>query len=134
MARRATVLRHVVDVQGREWAVREERPTEHGWPVLLGWPVEVARGQGGGGPRVIITPELAAYLDAMRLTPAAVHLPLGRTALKRLRAALGVGWREANAAWWAARCLDTTATIEDFRAVHGKSAGAVSNHRRNKEG
>ncbi len=129
MARRARIIGQAVDVHGREWDVREERPTEHGWPVRLGWPADAPRGQGCGGPRAIATPELAAYLESLRLDPDAIRLPICRTAIKRLRRGLGHDWRADNAAWWRERCLDATSTIEDFRAAHGKSTGAVSKHR-----
>lgn len=129
MARQACIIGHATDVWGRAWDVREERPTLHGWTVKLGWPADVQRGKGCGSPRIVITPELAAYLGTLRLTPTSALLPIGRTAIKRVRKALGHNWYADNAAWWAERCLDTTGTIDDFRARHGKSVGAVSQHR-----
>lgn len=115
MARVAIIIDHVADAHGKMWDVREKRPTPHGFDVMLGWPVEQPRGQGGGGPRVIITPDLAAYLEAVRLRPAAVDLPIGRTALKRLRAALGHNWLVDNCRWW-----------QDNPDGPGKCAGAVT--------
>ncbi|MDR2488755.1 MAG: hypothetical protein LBD42_04610 [Desulfovibrio sp.] len=64
MARHARVMGRTLDYQGVLWDVRESRPTHHRWNVLMGWPAGSPRGQGGGGPRVILTPELAAYLHA----------------------------------------------------------------------
>jgi hypothetical protein len=133
MGRHATIIGQAEDIWGRVWDVREARPTEHGWPVMLGWPQDAQRGKGGGGVRAIMTRDLADYLESMRMDPDGISLPLCRTAIKRLRKALGHDWHADNAAWWRERCVDTTSTIEDFRAAHGRSAGAVSQHRRRPE-
>ena len=119
MARQAQIIDQIRDYAGNLWDVRELRPTPHGWPVLLGWPAGLQRGKGTGGPRVIITRELAAYLQNTRLAPGKIDLPLSRNAIKRLRKSLGLNWREDNNAWW-----------EDNPDGPGKSAGARSMRRK----
>ena len=102
--------------------------TAHGWPLRLGWPVGLPRGRGGsGGVRVILTRELAAYLEAHRMTPGAMALPCGRGAIKRLRALLGMDWRTDNETWWLDR-LDDLADLSgvEFARRHGVSSAAVS--------
>ena len=89
MARQAQIIDQIRDYAGNLWDARESRPTPHGWPVLLGWPAGLQRGKGAGGPRVIVTRELAAYLKATRLAPGKIDLPLGRNAIKRLRKSAG---------------------------------------------
>lgn len=130
MARVALIIGQAQDIEGRLWDVREERPTPHGWPVLLGWPRGVSRGRGGGGVRVILTPELADYLVAHRHAPGAMDLPIGRNAIKRLRTILGHHWREDRPEWWAERREDLARlTLEEFCARHGVSQGAASQWR-----
>lgn len=119
MARQAQIIDQIRDYAGNLWDARESRPTPHGWPVLLGWPAGLQRGKGAGGPRVIVTRELAAYLKATRLAPGKIDLPLGRNAIKRLRKSLGLNWREDNNAWW-----------DDNPDGPGKSAGARSIRRK----
>lgn len=127
MSRRALVIGHATDVFDDAWDVREERQTPHGWPVLLGWPNGIERGKGrAGGPRVIITAELAAYLNA-QVTPSKMNLPIGKTAIKRICRVLGVSWRDARSAWWDEREGDLLRlTIDQFASLHGVSVGAVS--------
>lgn len=116
----------VRDAWGDAWTVREARATAHGFDLLLGRPVASPRGQAC----VIMTKPLQAYLEAQRDTPAAIALPLGNTAIKRLRALLGHHWRIDRAAWWHRRAADLAdLTIEAFAARHGVSAGAVVNAR-----
>jgi len=127
MARKAKILGVVDDHTGRSWDVREERPTEHGFAVYLGWPQDRRRGQGGaGGPQVILTAELVAYLEEHRHGTSSVDLPLGDGTVKRLRRELGHHrYRDAQA-WWAKRRQDLcTLTLEDFAARHGRTPGAV---------
>lgn len=119
MARVATIIDHITDAHGQMWAVREKRPTRHGFDLMLGWPANHPRGQGCGGPRVIITHELATYLESVRLCPGACDLPVGKTALKRLRTALGHNWLVDNCRWW-----------QDNPDGPGKSAGAVTAHKK----
>ncbi|MDR2054984.1 MAG: hypothetical protein LBQ10_03830 [Desulfovibrio sp.] len=100
MARRATIIGIAKDFLGRQYDVREARPTKHGFDVLLGWPSDVQRGPGGGSPQVIITWPLIKYLEKMRLTPGKIDLPIGRGPVKRVRSVLGHYWPEDNAEWW----------------------------------
>lgn len=131
MARQATILDQITDAFGGEWDVRERRPTAHGFDIALGWPSDQLRGRGqAGGPRVILTEDLVIYLAAHRDRPKDIRLPIGRTALKRLRRILGHHWQIDRAAWWESRTDDLSdLTIEQFCARHQVSAGAVVNAR-----
>lgn len=127
MARRATILRQVTDAWGDPWDVREERKTDHGWPLCLGWPLGVERGQGAaGGPRVIVTAELAAHFERHRRAPQGLALPIGNTAIKRIRRLLGHHRQIDAASWWEERISDLAdLTIQAFAAQHDCSVGAV---------
>jgi len=130
MARRATVLRQIVDVWGDTWDVREERDTPHGWPVCLGWPTGMPRGRGSGGPRVVITTPLAEHFERHRMAPGGLSLPIGSTAIKRIRRLLGHHRAIDAAAWWEDRAADLAElTIEQFARRHGRSVGAIVNAR-----
>ena len=100
MARKAQILCHVKDYNGETHAVREIRPTAHGFDVYFGWPATLQRGQGAGGPRIIITPELAKYLFATRLAPGKYDLPVGKTVIKKCRKELELNWFSDRAEWW----------------------------------
>lgn len=128
MARHARIIAQVGDAWGSLWDVHAARETTHGWSLMLGWPVGLPRGRGGsGGVRVILTRELAAYLEAHRMAPGAMALPCGRGVIKRLRALLGMDWRTDNEAWWLDR-LDDLADLSgvEFARRHGVSSAAVS--------
>jgi len=130
MARQATIIGQAEDITGAVWDVREERPTPHGFAVLLGWPQSMQRGRGGGGVRTILTPHLADYLAAHKLAPAAVDLPLSRTTIKRLRKLLGQDWTLDNEQWWHDHKEELlTSTLAEFCKRHGKSQGAASHWR-----
>lgn len=131
MARHAKIIGAVTDAWGDAHDVREARPTLHGFDVLLGWPVGIPRGRGGsGGPKVIVTAVLAGHMEAHRLAPGAMGLPIGATAIKRLRRLLGHHGQIDRAAWWEERADDLgILTIEAFAARHSVSAGAVVNAR-----
>ena len=130
MGRKAQIISQLPDMFGDIWDVREERPTLHGFNVYLGWPQAVPRGQGGGGPRAIITTELAEHLESFRHTPKDIDLPLGKSTIKRLRQVLGHHYRQDRALWWEERLGDLASmTIEDFAQRHGVSQGAVSQWR-----
>jgi len=131
MARRATIIDLITDAFGDEWDVREYRPTMHGFDLAFGWPADQLRGPGqAGGPRAILTEDLVLYLAAHRDRPKDIQLPVGRTAIKRLRRILGHHWQIDRAAWWEARVDDLSdLTIEDFCRRHGVSAGAAVNAR-----
>lgn len=127
MARRATIVGHVTDVWGDDWDVREMRPTDHGFPVCFGWPKGIARGRSGsGGPKVIVTTPLAAHLEKHRLEPGKLALPIGNTAIKRLRRLMGHYHPIDRAAWWQERIGDLAEyTTEQFAETHGVSVGAI---------
>jgi len=126
MARQAEIIAQATDYAGNGWDVRERRPTAHGFDVLIGWPHGEARGRGGRGVAVILTAELARYLSATRQRD--IDLPIGLTASKRLRGALGVSWSWDD--WWAARQEDLLSmTLEAFCQRHGCSMGAASQRR-----
>jgi len=79
MARKARIIGSVVDVRGRPWAVREYRPTAHGFSVAIGWPQGEARGRGGRGVAVAPTQGLAEYLATTRLRD--TDFPIGGDAI-----------------------------------------------------
>lgn len=127
MGRKARILYVAQDAFGDPWDIREERPTRHGWPLLMGWPHGIPRGPGGaGGPRAILTAPAVAYLESRRLRPAGIDLPLGRTAVKRLRRVLGHCWQADTAAWYKARVADlATLTLPEFARRHGGTESAA---------
>jgi hypothetical protein len=117
----------VRDIWGDLWTVREGRQTAMGWPVLLGRTPGLR-----GGDTVIMTAELAAYLEQMRHDPAAAQaaLGIGKGALRRLRMRLAHHWRHDREDWWRERLTDlATLTLEEFAERHGVSAGAASGWR-----
>lgn len=127
MARRARIIGRVLDVHGRAWDVREYRPTAHGFGIAVGWPQGEPRGRGGRGVAVVPTQALVEYLTATRLKNTA-DLPIGTTAIKRLRRELGIRWDWD--AWWAGRRDDLLGlTLERFCARHGCSLGGASQRR-----
>lgn len=74
-------IARVEDCFGQWWNVVESRPTDHGWPVLLGYP-DLKRkpgcltgGSSKGGVKIIITTELRDYLERYRLRRAEIRLP-----------------------------------------------------------
>lgn len=81
-------------------------------------------------PRVIVTPALLRHLERHRQRPAALALPIGHTAITRLRRLLGHHRQMDAAAWWDERADDLAdLTIEAFAAAHGRSVGAIVNAR-----
>jgi hypothetical protein len=132
VARVAKILYRASDAEGWLWDVREERDTDHGFPLLLGWPFGVPRGKGGaGGPAAIPTVELVAYLNLHRENPAQMTLPLGPTAIKRLRRQLGHDRYADRATWWEERIEDLFGlTGQQFVIKHGANEGSASLWRR----
>ena len=132
MSRHAKILYETPDAEGWAWDVREERDTEHGFPILLGWPTGVPRGQAGcGGPAAIPTTPLVAYMQLHRDAPGQMQLPLGKHTITRLRRLLGHHRYQDRAAWWEARIDDLLALSgEQFCAKHGSSIAAASIWRR----
>lgn len=131
MSRIATIIGQCRDHEGRDWDIREERITAHGWPLLLGWPADTPRGQGGGGVRIIPTAELMAYLKINAFRPAEMELPCGKTAIKRLRRLACLYWLADSPQWWTDRKDDLlTLTLSEFCKKHGVSVGAASQWRK----
>lgn len=112
------------DYKGREWIVREERSTNHGFSIYLGRPFDSPRGY----KTVILTKELAEYLLAARqLRPKDIDLPIGKTPLKVLRKELGVSWFKEREAWWRDKEAELqTLTLEQFAAKYSVSPAAAS--------
>ena len=80
-----------------------------------------------GGTTAIITRELAEYLTAAeRISYKKIDLPLSRTALKRLRAELGIDWFKARETWWRKKEDLRTLTLDQFAMKYGVSPAAVS--------
>jgi hypothetical protein len=127
MARIATIVGWAIDNWGDSWDVREERPTKHGFNVLLGWPYG-CRGKGFGGPRVIVTAELAAFFEARRLARGEFYdLPAGRTAIKRVRRLLGMNFYDDSAQWWIDHADDVfTMSGVEFSERYGIHESTVS--------
>lgn len=126
MAREATIIGEATDYAGQQWVVRERRPTGHGWDILVGWPEDAERGRGGRGVAVIITAELAQYLTVTRRRD--MVLPIGATAISRMRREIGVSWSWDD--WWEQRRDDLLSmTLEVFCLRHGCSMGAASQRR-----
>lgn len=131
MARVAQIIDKIEDVWSDEWDVREYRPTTHGFAVAFGWPNGVPRGAGGaGGPRVIVSPQLAQHFEAHRLAPINLALPIGNNTIKRIRRLMGHHRHIDGAAWWEQRVADLAdLTIDQFAKRHGVSTGAAANAR-----
>jgi hypothetical protein len=128
MARHATIIGSVQDLDGAPWDVREIRPTAHGFDLYIGWPAG-QRGPGHGGPRAIPTRELYEYWDARRLERdgSIYDLPLGHSAIKRLRALLGLNLYRESEQWWLDRLDDLLAlTGAEFARRHGVHQTSVS--------
>lgn len=123
MAAHRHTLGRTVDVWGAPWAVHERRPTRHGWMIEMGYPAHEHERQ---GIAIIVTQSLAEYIIATR--PRDVDLPIGGTAIKRIRRYLGVRWDWD--AWWGDRSHDLLSmTLDAFAAKHGCSIGAAIQRR-----
>lgn len=117
----------VEDMWGDQWMVRVVRDTTHGWDLLLGVPAGRPRRMGA---KVIVTTELAAYLDQFRRNPIDVVLPLGRTAIKRVRKLLGHDAFGERRSWWEERVDDLgDLTLEAFAVKHGERMANVETWR-----
>ena len=130
---RATVIGFTTDIDGAAWAVRERRPTRHGFDVELGWPADRVPGPGNkgvGSPRVILTDALARYL---RGTPRNhdIDLPIGHGIVARFRKAVRMDYRTQRARWWDAHLEELKALdAATFAARHGLKPDAVTLKRR----
>jgi hypothetical protein len=81
---------HIKDAFGDRWDISEFRGTDHGFDIVLGWPSGKRRGTGGAGrPGVILTPALVRYPERFRMNPGKADLPLGWSAIRRIREKLG---------------------------------------------
>jgi len=119
-----------VDLYGDGWDVREYRPTPGGWPLAIGWPSGFARGRGGiGGPRAILTRELVDHMEAVRhhLRPIeAAAIPIGRSAVKRLRRLLGHDRKADRRDWWVGHAEELATTpFAEFGRKYGVSSSAA---------
>ncbi|NUB25749.1 hypothetical protein [Azospirillum brasilense] len=102
------------DIWGDRWQVEERRETAHGFDVLLGRP----KGQ-RHGKTIIVTAGLAAHFERHRQAPSTLTLPIGGTAIKRIRRLLGHHRYIDNAAWWDERIDDLIRlTAAEFAAAH----------------
>lgn len=121
--------RIVIDATGAEWDVRSEQPTSLGFSVFRGRPSCEPNNDRRGGPAIIVTAEVLAYLESRRLSPTAetaAQLGIGRTALRRLRSEAGHNRYADISAWWSARLDDLKSlTLEEFSAKHGTTTGAT---------
>lgn len=129
MARHATIVDNILDVYGDRWDVREYREGP-GFSLAIGWP-EGKRGQGKGGPRVIVTPELLGYFAQHRwrggVQKMADELPIGNNAIKRIRRVVGHNIYDDTTNWWIDRMEELlTMTGAEFAEKYGKSEAACS--------
>lgn len=133
MGRVAVIIDLVRDIFGDRWDVREYRETRYGFLIALGWPHGQPRGPGGtGGPRVVLTRPLVRLLEEYRDAPSRLDLPIGRSAIKRLRRLLGHHWYRDRAQWWEERIEDLSSlTLEEFARRHGVTPSAVEEARLN---
>lgn len=123
------VLRIVTDVWGDSWDITEERPTNYGWLLCLGHPTGRPRGRGAGGPQIVVTPELATYLDQHRRRPGAIRLPCGQTTVGRVRRLLGHNWAADEWAHWSKHLDDfLTMTLAEIAAKHGVAESTALNY------
>jgi hypothetical protein len=105
----------VKDAFGAWFHVSEYRGTRHGFDVILGWPSGKRRGTGGAGrPGVILTPALVRHLERFRMNPGKADLPLGWSAIQRIREKLGHHIRRDIRRWWEKRRKDL-ASLSGFK-------------------
>jgi len=109
------------------WNVRIERQTAHGWPLLLGRRTNPGDGEKNclSGDTVIITHELAAYLEIMRMTPGQINLPVERSVISRLRRVLKHNFLVDRRKWWNKRRYEMTATQKDIMDAYSVCARTV---------
>lgn len=115
----------VTDIFGAAWQVTRADPTRLAFDLLRGRPHPPTR----QGETVILTDDLAQVLEALRDAPSHLTelLPLGATAVKRLRRLLGHNRYDDRLDWYLARIDDLGAmTGLAFAAAHGVSEAAAS--------
>lgn len=129
MGRTAVIVDRVLDVWGDYWDVREYRDAP-GFALAIGWPAG-RRGQGTGGPRVIVTPEALGYFARHRhrggVKAMVAELPIGSGAVKRVRKMLGHHVYDDSTSWWLERTEDLLVLSgREFAAKHNRSEAAAS--------
>jgi len=115
------------DAFGDRWDISEFRGTKHGFDIVLGWPSGKRRGMGGcGRPGVVLTKPLVEHLERFRMNPGKADLPLGWSAIRRIREKLDHHIRKDIRRWWESRAKDLAALSGfKFAAKHGKSPQAA---------
>ncbi len=129
MSRHVTnqLIRVVRDHYDDQWSVYEERHTEHGWPLLLGRPHTGESLNRVGGNRVILMTDLVEYLIGIRYERGAVNLPVGGTALWRIRRLLGINIYDDMREWWEEHADELSSMTEAvFAEKYGFSPAKVS--------
>lgn len=120
---------HVFDVFGDLWLVKTSRPTFLGFEMYLGRPAYFT---GPAGPAIILTDDLVDQFERHRRNPAKLKeiLPIGKTAVTRIRRVLGHHRYQDAELWWLERADDLMRmTIADFCVKHRVSSGAASQAR-----
>jgi hypothetical protein len=124
------LLMEVKDIDGDLWSVYESRPTNHGWPVLLGRP-DGARGPAANA--IILTRDLADHLTRHRRDKRLDMLDLpeiSHGAIKVLRKRLGLNRYDDARAFFETRTRDLgSLTSDEFARKHGVTAGAAEHWR-----
>jgi DNA-binding CsgD family transcriptional regulator len=121
-------LYQLEDYAGCLWNVRFERQTTHGWPLLLGRrpdPTDGNKNHRLSGDTVIITKELAAYLETMRRRPRQIDLPICVPTIRRLRRVLRHSFQADLIKWWDEHVYDLTASKKDVAEVYGIGCATV---------
>jgi hypothetical protein len=116
----------VEDFFGVLWDVSESRATAHGFEVFLGRPANLKGVRSAGRSHVILTPPLVRYFARLRMQPGQANLPIGLSAISKLRAQLGFHIEKDIRCWWESRKNDlATLSGTEFAAKHGKSPHAA---------
>lgn len=112
------------DYKGREWIVREERQTEHGFSIYLGGLFGTAKGY----KTVIPTKDLAEYLLLMRKHDLKdLILPVRKTPLSFVVKELNKKWFAERETWWQEKEQDLSIQpAKEFAAQNGISLFIVS--------
>lgn len=103
----------IPDTAGLAWHVEHTEPTTAGIDVHYGYPADDAR---SGPARIIDTPELVAYLWRVSMQDAARTLPIGETALRRIRQLHGIT-RDAQR---------VAAALRDREAIEAKATAPIT--------
>lgn len=123
-------LYKIHDFADRVWNVRFERPTAHGWLLLLGRPANPGDEEKNcyGGDQVIITHELANYMEAMRMVPREIDLPVCIATVTRIRRVLCQNFNADRAKWWDEHKYDLTSEQKDFAVTYEVCPSTVARH------